>query len=75
MRRETTQTALQKLGNACVRHRGKYSFTALPYSATWEQVQSGRVCAAPLSSLEVEWVIACPMERHISLAAQRFAEA
>lgn len=52
-----------------------HSFTVLPYSAIWEQVQSGRVCAAPLSSLKLEWVIARPMERHMSIAAQRFAEA
>jgi LysR family nitrogen assimilation transcriptional regulator len=52
-----------------------HSFTVLPYSAIREQVQAGRICAAPLTQLNMEWVIARPAERQISIAARRFGEA
>lgn len=51
-----------------------HSFTALPYSAIREQVRAGRICAAPLTHLSIEWAIARPMERQISLASRRFEE-
>ncbi|HYF20242.1 MAG TPA: LysR family transcriptional regulator [Ramlibacter sp.] len=52
-----------------------HSCTALPYSAIREQVRAGRICAAPLTHLSLEWAIARPMERQISVASRRFTEA
>jgi LysR family transcriptional regulator, nitrogen assimilation regulatory protein len=52
-----------------------HSFTVLPYSAIREQVLAGTICAAPLSHMTMQWVLARPADRHVSSAARRFADA
>lgn len=52
-----------------------HSFTVLPYSAIREQLDAGRICAAPLKQLTIQWLIARPIERQISIASRRFSEA
>ena len=52
-----------------------HSFTVLPYSAIREPLKAGLISAASLTDLTIEWTIARPLERQISLASRRFAEA
>lgn len=60
-----TQTAMTAAG---------VGFTVLPYSAIAEDVNAGRLVAAPIETLKIFWTLVHSKDRALSMAAQRLID-